>query len=30
LSKAVMKEVNVAEAKRRLSDLLGRVGYGGA
>jgi len=25
-----MKEINVAEAKRRLSDLLGRVAYGGA
>jgi prevent-host-death family protein len=29
LSKAVTEEVNVAEAKRRLSDLLGRVAYGG-
>ena len=29
MSKAVTQEVNVAEAKRRLSDLLGRVAYGG-
>ena len=29
MSKAVIEEVNVAEAKRRLSDLLGRVAYGG-
>ena len=29
MSRAVIEEVNVAEAKRRLSDLLGRVAYGG-
>jgi len=29
LNKAVTQEVNVAEAKRRFSDLLGRVAYGG-
>jgi prevent-host-death family protein len=29
MSKAVTEEVNVAEAKRRFSDLLGRVAYGG-
>jgi prevent-host-death family protein len=27
--KATAESVNVAEAKRRLSDLLGRVAYGG-
>jgi prevent-host-death family protein len=29
LNEPVIEEVNVAEAKRRLSDLLGRVAYGG-
>ena len=29
MNKAVTEAVNVAEAKRRLSDLLGRVVYGG-
>ena len=29
MKKAVAESVNVAEAKRRLSDLLGRVAYGG-
>jgi len=29
VSRAEVESVNVAEAKRRLSDLLGRVAYGG-
>jgi prevent-host-death family protein len=29
MGKATVQSVNVAEAKRRLSDLLGRVAYGG-
>ena len=29
MGRAVARSVNVAEAKRRLSDLLGRVAYGG-
>jgi prevent-host-death family protein len=29
VNKPATQEVNVAEAKRRLSDLLGRVAYGG-
>ena len=29
MGKAVVESVNVAEAKKRLSDLLGRVAYGG-
>ena len=29
MRKATVESVNVAEAKRRLSDLLGRVAYGG-
>jgi prevent-host-death family protein len=29
VGKAVAESVNVAEAKKRLSDLLGRVAYGG-
>ena len=29
MRKATAESVNVAEAKRRLSDLLGRVAYGG-
>lgn len=29
MKKAVVEAMNVAEAKKRLSDLLGRVAYGG-
>ena len=29
MPKATVESVNVAEAKKRLSDLLGRVAYGG-
>ena len=29
MSRAAARSVHVAEAKRRLSDLLGRVAYGG-
>lgn len=29
MRKAAVESVNVAEAKKRLSDLLGRVAYGG-